>query len=92
LCEGILAFPAIGCGGFGVPPAVIATLMIDAVREQLTINPGIQLVITFVVQQPHVFDAFNAKLKPTSAVAAGRARSPSPSRLSSQESSCFFIL
>jgi hypothetical protein len=61
--------------------------MIDSVREQLSINPSVQLMITFVVQQANVFDVFKSKLKPTSTTAtASRTRSPSPSRLSTQES------
>ncbi|CAF1400134.1 unnamed protein product [Adineta steineri] len=80
-----IAFPAIGCGGFGIPPDVIATIMIDEVREQLIANPTIQLMIKFVVQQSHVYDVFNAKLKPTSTTGASRNRSPSPSHLLTQE-------
>ncbi|CAF4736765.1 unnamed protein product [Rotaria sp. Silwood1] len=81
-----IAFPAIGCGGFGIPADIIATIMIDAVREQMIANPTIQLVITFVVQQSHVYDAFNTKLKSTStATTANRSRSPSLSYLSNQE-------
>ncbi len=80
----ILAFPAIGCGGFGIPSDIIATIMIDAVREQFIMNPNVQLMVTFVVQQSNVFDVFKAKLKPDS-----RTRSPSPSRLSTQESECY---
>ena len=59
--------------------------MIDAVREQLTMNPGIQLVITFVVQQSHVCDVFNAKLKPTSTADASQTRSSLPPHSYSQE-------
>jgi len=59
--------------------------MINAVHEQLTLNPGVQLKITFVVQQANVYDVFKGKLKPTSTgKTASRARSPSPS--SNQES------
>jgi hypothetical protein len=59
--------------------------MINAVHEQLTLNPGVQLKITFVVQQANVYDVFKSKLKPTSTgTTASRARSPSPS--SNQES------
>lgn len=57
--------------------------MIDSVREQLNMNPTVQLIITFVVQQAQVFDVFKAKLKSTT---TSRTRSPSPSRLSTQES------
>jgi len=61
--------------------------MIDSVREQLSINPSVQLMITFVVQQSNVFDVFKSKLKPTSTTATvSPTRSPSPSRLSTQES------
>ncbi|CAF4325324.1 unnamed protein product, partial [Rotaria sordida] len=61
-----IAFPAIGCGGYGIPADIIATIMIDSVRQQLNANPATQLVITFVVQQSNVFDVFNAKLHDTS--------------------------
>ncbi|CAF4215102.1 unnamed protein product [Rotaria sp. Silwood2] len=82
-----IAFPAIGCGGFGISADIIATIMIDTVREQFIANPTIQLVITFVVQQSNVFDVFNAKLKSTSTATttASDSRSPSLSYLSNQE-------
>jgi hypothetical protein len=82
----ILAFPAIGCGGFGIPPDIIATEMISSAREQLTANPTVQLTITFVVQQSQVYDVFYAKIHPISTTAASRTRPLSPSRLSTQES------
>ncbi|CAF2078344.1 unnamed protein product [Rotaria magnacalcarata] len=58
-----IAFPAIGCGGFGIQPDIIAKTMINAVREELTADPTNQLVVTFAVQQAHVYDVFNATLK-----------------------------
>lgn len=63
--------------------------MIDAVREQLATNQAAQLSATFVVQQPHVFETFKAKLKPSST--ASRGRSPSPPRASMPESLSFSI-
>jgi hypothetical protein len=64
--------------------------MIDAVREQLTLNPTVQLTVTFVVQQALAFDSFKAKLKPSST--ASRSRSPSPLRSSNPESSYFVYI
>lgn len=58
--------------------------MIDTVHEELSINSGVQLAITFVVQQSDVFDVFKAKLK-----SASSTRSPSPSRLPTQERSYY---
>ncbi|CAF1120872.1 unnamed protein product [Rotaria sordida] len=81
-----IAFPAIGCGGYGIPADIIATIMIDSVRQQLNANPATQLVITFVVQQSNVFDVFNAKLQDTSTITTNnRTRSSSLSYLSNQE-------
>lgn len=71
-----LAFPAIGCGGFGIPPDVIATIMIDAVHNQLSSNVNSQLTVTFVIQQQNVYDIFQAKLKPSSTTHRHRSRSP----------------
>jgi hypothetical protein len=59
--------------------------MIDAVREQLILNPTVQLTVTFVAQQAHIFDSFKAKLKSSST--ASRTRSPSPLRSHNPESS-----
>ncbi|UJR14782.1 hypothetical protein I4U23_001770 [Adineta vaga] len=83
-----IAFPAVGCGGFRIPAEVIASIMIDTTQEQLASNSNVQLTITFVIQQPNVYDIFSEKLKPTSissATAASRTRPPSPSRLLNPE-------
>ena len=74
----IPAFPAIGCGGFGIPADVIATIMIDAVQDQLSANPTTRLTVTFVIQQKIVYDTFQENLKPSST--RHRHRSPSPER------------
>jgi hypothetical protein len=64
--------------------------MINAVNELLTLNPGVQLKITFVVQQANVYDVFKDKLKPRStSTTTSRARSPSPS--STQESQYYYF-
>lgn len=79
----ILAFPAIGCGAFGVSPDIVAKTMINAARECLADGSlTTQLEITFVIQQPHVYGAFNAILNGTSMTETMSTRSSS----SSQES------
>lgn len=83
----ILAFPAIGCGGFGIPSNVIASIMIDAVHTALTANPTMRLTVTFAVPQPHVYDAFQAVLKQSTST--HRRRSPSPTRSPKLDSSYF---
>ena len=85
----ILAFPAIGCGAFGIPSNVIAPIMIDAVHTVLTANPTVRLTVTFAVPQPNVYDAFQAVLKQSSST--HRHRSPSPTRSPKLDSSYFSI-
>ena len=65
------AFPATGCGGFGKSAKIISEIIINTVCEQLTSNSNIQLVITFVLQQSSVLDAFNDKINSLSKDAAG---------------------
>ena len=65
--------------------------MIDAVREQLALNPTGQLAVTFVVQQPHVYESFKAKLKSSPSTATTHTRSPSPLHSNNLESSYFFL-
>ena len=65
------AFPAIGCGDLGIPATIIAEIMINTVCEQLTRNPNIQLVITFVLQHSSVLGAFKDKINRLSKDAAG---------------------
>jgi O-acetyl-ADP-ribose deacetylase len=53
-----VAFPAISCGVYGYPPEQAARVALEAVRDGLEANPGIEHV-RFVLFSDDVYDAFS---------------------------------
>ena len=56
-----IAFPALGAGYYGVPPALTARVMVDTIRGYLEKEPGIEEIVICVFDTPQ-FDAFQAVL------------------------------
>lgn len=54
-----LAFPAMGAGYYGIPAAVSAKVMLDALKSFLGQNPGLEEVTICVLDSPQ-FKAFEA--------------------------------
>ena len=57
-----LAFPAMGAGYYGVPPAVSASVMLDVIAEHLDGATGLSEVTICVFDTPQ-FDAFHAAMQ-----------------------------
>ena len=76
---GILAFPAIGCGGFRISEDLIASSMVNAAREELQANPAVPMKVTFVIQDENVYKAFCNRLQLRSTADVSRTSlSPQP--------------
>jgi O-acetyl-ADP-ribose deacetylase (regulator of RNase III) len=56
-----LAFPAMGAGYYGIPPAVSAKVMLSALQEHLRGETSIQEVVICVLDSPQ-FNAFESAL------------------------------
>ena len=54
-----IAFPAMGAGYYGIPPAVSAAVMLDVIKTHLEGETGISEVIICVFDTPQ-FDAFQS--------------------------------
>lgn len=56
-----VAFPALGAGYYGIPPAVTARVTVDTIRGYLEQGTGIEEIVICVFDTPQ-FDAFQAVL------------------------------
>ena len=56
-----LAFPLMGAGYYGIPPAVSARVMLDALNAHLAVSSGIEEVLICVFDTPH-FNAVQATM------------------------------
>jgi len=54
-----MAFPAMGAGYYGIPPAISAHVMLNSLKSFLVQNPGLQEVTICVLDTPQ-FKAFEA--------------------------------